>query len=147
MQLAHADDTAYGVITISQVAGVAAYEFADAWLERFLAHLRRQRDHAVARLNAIPYVRCSTPEGTFVAFPDVSRLGVAQDELCARLLDRHGLAVIPGSPAFFGPGAAGHIRLSFATSRAIHTEALTRLERGIDAVRDTQATPASRRAS
>ena len=133
MALAHAEDTAYGASTISQIAGAAAYELADEWLKRWVAHLRRRRDQTIGRLSAIPGVRCEVPEGTFVAFPDVSRLGVDQDELARRLLERHGVAVVPGSRAFFGPGAEGHLRLSFATSHAILAEGLDRIEAGLRA--------------
>jgi aspartate/methionine/tyrosine aminotransferase/2-polyprenyl-6-methoxyphenol hydroxylase-like FAD-dependent oxidoreductase len=135
MAVAHAEDTAYGASTISQVAGTAAYELGDEWLQRFVAHLERRRDQAVARLAAIPDVRCAVPEGTFVAFPDVSRLGVDQDELAGRLLDRNDVAVVPGSRAFFGPGAAGHLRISFATSRGILADGLDRLAAGLRSAR------------
>jgi aspartate/methionine/tyrosine aminotransferase len=135
MAAAHAGDTAYGASTVSQVAGAAAYEFGGRWLRRFLAHLRRQRDYAVARLNAMADIHCETPEGTFVVFPDGSRLAVDQDQFAERLLERHRVAVVPGSPAFFGPGAAGHVRLSLATSRRILADGLNRFERGVQATR------------
>lgn len=140
MTIAHADDTVYGASTISQVAGAAAYELADAWLERFVGHLRRRRDQVVARLAAIPGVRCAVPQGTFVAFPNVSQLAVDQDDLAARLLEHHAVAVVPGSREFFGPGAAGHLRLSFATSRGILAEGLDRIEAGLRSVADEPAT-------
>jgi len=41
------------------------------------------------------------------------------------------VAVVPGSPRWFGPGAAGHLRLSFATSEALLGEALERLAAGL----------------
>ena len=135
MDLAHAGDTAFGASTISQVAGAAAYALGDAWLERFVAHLRRRRDQALQRLAAIPGVRCAMPEGTFVAFPDVSRLGIGHDQLARHLCERHDVAVVPGSPAFFGPGAAGHLRLSFATSRGILGEGLDRIAAGLESAR------------
>lgn len=142
LHLAHADDTAYGVSTLSQVAGAAAYQFGDPWLGRFVSHLRRQRDYAVQRLNAMNGVSCVMPEGTFVVFPHISGVGIDQDEVAARLVQRHGLAVIPGSPGFFGPGAASHIRLSFATSRTILENGLSRLAKGMDEMR--QSCPATR---
>jgi aspartate/methionine/tyrosine aminotransferase len=145
MTLAHAEDTAYGASTISQVAGACAYELGDGWLARFVAHLRRRRDQTVAGLTAIPNVRCAVPEGTFVAFADVSRLGIDQDDLAGRLLERHDVAVVPGSSAFFGPGAAGHLRVSFATSREILAEGLDRIAAGLrpdDRERDGAARPA-----
>ena len=142
MALAHAGDTAFGASTVSQVAGAAALALGDDWRRRFVAHLRRRRDEAVARLNAIPGVRCALPEGTFVAFPDVSRLGVDQDELARRLLDDHDVAVVPGSASFFGPGAAGHLRLSFATSREILGDGLDRIEAGLRAAAHERAAAA-----
>ena len=36
-----------------------------------------------------------------------------------------------GGEQFFGPGSEGRIRICFATSRAILTEGLDRLEKGI----------------
>ena len=135
MQRSHADDTAYGVSTLSQVAGIAALNRCDEWLGRFLAHLKRQRDHAVARLNRMPGVHCHLPEGTFVVFPDVSSFGIEVEEIVATLKTRHGVAVVPGSSEFFGPGARGHIRLSLATSRRILDQGLDRLEAGLNAMR------------
>jgi aspartate aminotransferase len=50
--------------------------------------------------------------------------GLATDlELCERLLDETGVALVPGS-AF---GAPGHVRLSFAASMATLDAALARL--------------------
>ena len=134
VQLSHAADTAYGVSTLSQVAAIAAYRSAEPWLDEFLAHLLRQRDYAVARLSSMKNVTCHTPEGTYVLFPSVSAVCDDTDALVAELRDRHGVAVVPGSPAFFGPGAAGHVRLSFATSRKILETGLDRLETGLAAI-------------
>ena len=134
MATAHAYDTAYGASTVSQVAGAAAYERGQTWLTRFVAHLQRQRDYAVARLNAMEGVQCQAPEGTFVVFPDISSLQVDQDAFADRLLTHHRLAVVPGSPRWFGPGAAGHVRLSFATSREILADGLDRFEQGVHAL-------------
>jgi bifunctional pyridoxal-dependent enzyme with beta-cystathionase and maltose regulon repressor activities len=39
--------------------------------------------------------------------------------------------VVPGSPRWFGAGAAGHVRLCFATSAGVLAEGLDRLARGL----------------
>ena len=129
--LSLADETSYGVCTLSQMAGLAAYQSAGRWLQRFLVHLRHQRDYAVARLNQIEGVTCHAPEGTFVLFPDISSFGMEPETLVDLLCQHHGVALVPGSPKFFGPGAQGHIRLSFATSREILSAGLDRLEAGL----------------
>lgn len=129
--LSHADETAYGVSALSQVAGQAALERAGPWLRRFLEHLRRQRDYAVERLNAIPGVSCNTPEATYVLFPKIEGWDRDTTELVDRLAEQARVVVVPGSPRFFGPAAAGHIRLSIATSRALLEAGLDRLEVGL----------------
>ncbi len=68
-------------------------------------------------------------DGTFYLFPNVEAAmrikRVASDvELCERLLDGAGVALVPGT-AF---GAPGHLRLSFAASLATLGEALARIE-------------------
>ena len=132
LQISHAEETAYGVSSLSQIAGMAAYETAVSWLDQFIQHLQSQRDYAVARLNEMDGVQCHLPEGTFVVFPDVSSFGKPVEEIVAHLSQHHGLAVVPGSPAFFGPAAAGYIRLSYATSRDILAQGLDRLEKGLE---------------
>jgi aminotransferase len=136
LQLAHADETAYGVSNLSQVAGTAALETAASWLSRFLSHLTRQRNYAVWRLRQMNGVRCHVPEGCYVVFPDVSSLNMESTEIVERLRKEHAIAVVPGSPRFFGPAAAGHLRISFATSRAILSEGLDRLDKGLAAIRN-----------
>jgi aspartate/methionine/tyrosine aminotransferase/2-polyprenyl-6-methoxyphenol hydroxylase-like FAD-dependent oxidoreductase len=131
VSMSHADETAYGVSTLSQIAGVAAIQRGNSWLRRYVGHLQRRRNQALARLRQIPGVRCNLPQGTFVLFPDVSALGREVTELVDLLAERYAVRVVPGSPAFFGPGAAGHLRISYATSEAILGEGLDRLERGL----------------
>lgn len=95
LHLAHADETAYGVSALSQIAGLAAYESAGGWLERFVAHLLCQRDYAVERLNQMGNVTCHTPEGTYVLFPDVSAFGIDSEHMANELVNQHRVAVVP----------------------------------------------------
>jgi len=128
LEVSRAPTTAYGVSTLSQVAAQAAYEHAWPWADQFLAHLLRMRDLAAKRLNAIDGIEAVAPEGTYVMFANIEGLGLGdQDEVAAWLLEHAKVAVVPGAPRWFGPGAAGHIRLTFCTSEAILTEALDRI--------------------
>ncbi len=129
LDVSRAPTTAYGVATLSQVAAQAAYEHAWPWAEAFLDHLLRMRDLVVARLNAIEGVTTVAPEGTYVVFANVEGLGLGdQDDVAAWLHEHARVRVVPGSPRWFGPGAAGHVRLTFCTSEAVLTEALDRIE-------------------
>jgi bifunctional pyridoxal-dependent enzyme with beta-cystathionase and maltose regulon repressor activities len=62
----------------------------------------------------------------------VEHHGLTPEALVERLRDRHRVAVVPGAPRWFGPGAAGHLRLVFSTSEGILGEGLARLRRGLE---------------
>ncbi|MDP2872831.1 MAG: pyridoxal phosphate-dependent aminotransferase [Bacillota bacterium] len=130
-ELSRVRTTAAGVTTLSQVAAVAAYRECWYWVDAFLTHLREMRDYVVGRLNAIPGVDCRKPEGTYVVFPDITGLGMDSQKTADCLLEQARVAVVPGLPRWFGPGAEGNIRLCFSTSRGILTEALDRIERAL----------------
>jgi len=112
-----------------QLAGLAALTGSQESVAAAVARLERRRDWLVDGLNGLPGIRCPRPDGAFYAFPDVrkieerARLSTAQ--LAARLLEVHGVAVLPGTG--FGPGGAGQLRLSFAVSPAVLDLALERI--------------------
>jgi aspartate/methionine/tyrosine aminotransferase/2-polyprenyl-6-methoxyphenol hydroxylase-like FAD-dependent oxidoreductase len=123
-----AESTVYGVSVLSQVAVVAALNDGREWLASFVSHLQAQRDYVLQRLARWPGVTVQKPQGTYVVFPDVSSLSDDADCLCQHLRDHARVALVPGAPRWFGPGASGHLRICFATSRRILREAFDRLE-------------------
>jgi aspartate/methionine/tyrosine aminotransferase len=137
-QASLAHTTMSGVATLSQIAAVAAIEAAGPWLAAWLGHLERQRDLAVAELRTMPGTTLRSPEGTYVLFPRVEHHGLSPEELTQRLLERHRVAVVPGSPRWFGPGAAGHLRLVLSTSEPILREGLGRLRRGLEELEELE---------
>jgi len=104
--------------SISQYAAVDALNGDQTCLRPMLKAFKERHDFVVKALNAIDGVDCLPSDGTFYSFPNVEGLiarvdGVSTDtELAEHLLDKTGVALVPGS-AF---GLSGHIRLSFATS-------------------------------
>ena len=116
--------------SVSQQAALAALEGDQTPVAEMAAAYRSRHDLVVEALNRLPGIECRPGEGTFYAFPKVTgvlkSLGLADDlELTELLLEQANVAVVPGS-AF---GAPGYIRLSFASSEAMLTEALNRIER------------------
>jgi len=101
-----------------QLAGLAALTGSQDCVAAAVERYERRRDWLVDALNGLPGVHCTRPGGAFYAFPDVrkieARTGLSTEQLAARLLEAHGVAVLPGTA--FGPGGAGHLRLSFATA-------------------------------
>lgn len=120
--------TIHGVNILSQVAASAALRDCAEWLEGFVDHLDKMRSLCVNSLNAIPGVRCTMPEGCYVAFADIRQTGMSSAEMRDVLFERAKVAVVPGLSKWFGPGADGYIRLSFATSEKILQDALGRIQ-------------------
>jgi len=123
------EHTIEGAATLSQVAAVAALEHAGDWRRQFLTHCEAQQQLAHQRLAALRGVRSAgPPPATFVAFVDARETGIDEATLAARIEAHARVRVVPGSPRWFGPGAAGHLRFSLATTRATLCEALDRVE-------------------
>jgi aspartate/methionine/tyrosine aminotransferase len=119
--------TVHGANLLSQVAATAALDDCGTWLEDFVRHLHQMRDRCVNGLNHIPGIACRYPEGCYVAFANITGTGLNSAEVRDILFNRAKVAVVPGLPEWFGPGAEGYIRLSFATSREILDDALHRI--------------------
>jgi aspartate/methionine/tyrosine aminotransferase len=90
------------------------------------------RDLAVQKLNEMPGISCKPPEGCYVLFPDITQTAYTATELHENLLEKAKVAVVPGLPKWFGSAAEGHIRLSFATSEELLTEALHRIHKFLE---------------
>lgn len=98
----------------SQHAAIAALEGPWEPVEAMVAAFRARRDVIVAGLNRIPGVACQEPQGAFYAFPRVSDLGLPAAELAEALLERAGVACLPGTA--FGAAGEGYLRFSYANS-------------------------------
>ncbi|HEY6970591.1 MAG TPA: pyridoxal phosphate-dependent aminotransferase [Candidatus Angelobacter sp.] len=128
-----AESTVFGVSVLSQVAVIAALQQGRNWLADFVRHLRGQRDYVLERLARWPGVTVHPPEGTYVAFPCIRSLSDDAEKFCEHLRDQARVALVPGAARWFGPGASGHVRICFATSRRILQEAFDRIQRVISA--------------
>lgn len=120
--------TIHGANVLSQVAVVAALDECGYWLDGFVSHLQRMRDLITSGLNSIEGVSCKSPEGCYVAFADIRGTGKSSAEIAELLFKEAKVAVVPGSKQWFGEGAEGYIRMSFATSEDVITEALKRIK-------------------
>lgn len=114
--------------SISQVASVAALEGDQACIQTMVDAFEQRHGFVLNAFNAMNGVECLPADGTFYSFPNVEgmirRLGLENDAaLASYLLDKVGVAVVPGS-AF---GLEGHFRISFATSMDNLQNALERI--------------------
>ncbi|HSE25164.1 MAG TPA: aminotransferase class I/II-fold pyridoxal phosphate-dependent enzyme [Pyrinomonadaceae bacterium] len=114
-----------GVSTPTQWAGVAALGLEPEVHMTNKTAYRSRRDLLVSGLNELGLF-CEPPAGAFYAFPDVTRISNDSREAAEILLDRAGVASVPG--VVFGPDGQGHLRFSFSTS-------IETIEAGLDSLR------------
>jgi aspartate aminotransferase len=113
------------VCTFAQYGALAALEAPRDCVREMADRFTERRRFLSDGLRQIEGVRLHPPEGAFYAFPDLSAWGLDSMELCRRLLDAVGLAVVPG--VAFGDDRC--IRLSCAASIATLEDGLERLRR------------------
>ncbi|MCV7104737.1 MalY/PatB family protein [Mycolicibacterium chitae] len=137
------EEVSHGPSHLGVLAHTVAFNEGEPWLDALLAGLAANRDLLGQLLTEhLPQVGYSPPQGTYLAWIDCRPLGFDDpdgadgpgivSELAgpARVfLDRARVALSSGH--VFGSGGAGHIRLNFATSPAILTEAVTRMGRSL----------------
>lgn len=124
-----------GASSISQAAATAALNGPQEIVVERKDAFDRRRLRIVAKLNECDGVDCPTPDGAFYVFPScIGTFGKRTPEgkrletdadFCAYLLDREGVAVVPGR-AF---GCPGHFRISYAYAQTDLDEACARIKR------------------
>jgi len=127
--------------SVAQAAAVAALTGDQSFLAARNEAFRVRRDLVVSALNAIPGMSCPTPEGAFYVYPSFAPLigkttpkgvVIADDEaFVTYLLDEARVAAVQG--AAFGLSPA--MRISYATSDALLTEACARIAEACAALR------------
>ncbi len=116
--------------SIAQKAAVAALNGEQETVHKMVQTFQQRHNYLIDRLIAIPGIDVIPADGTFYIFPNVQSIiekkGYQNDiEFANTLLQQSGLALVPGS-AF---GSEGCIRLSFATSMPLLTDAMDRLQK------------------
>jgi cysteine-S-conjugate beta-lyase len=104
-------------------ASLAAYRECGDWLEAQMEYLRGNRDLVEREIAAMPGLQMAHVEATYLAWIDVSGLGVGDPY---QHFLRYGVALSPGAQF----GAPGFVRLNFGTQRARLSEALGRMKGG-----------------
>ena len=124
-----------GASSVAQAAAVAALTGDQQILAERCDDFRERRDMLAAALNATGILDCPSADGALYLFPGcIAAFGkvtakgrrIETDaDFCEALLEEEGVALVPGR-AF---GTPGHVRLSYAYSRASLAEASTRIAR------------------
>ncbi len=110
--------------TFVQHAGTVAVRDGEPYVKALVDRYRRRRDLVVGQLSGLDRVRLTSPPGAFYAFFLVD--GVNDSfALATDIVRETRVGVAPG--AAFGPEGEGWLRLCFAASETLLTQALDRL--------------------
>ncbi len=118
--------TMFGSCQFIQDASAYALRTDMGHVERMRQEYRGRRDYVVERINAMPGLRCQSPDAGMFVMVNVAGLGLDGDELARRLLDRALVTVVPGSA--FGPSAVDYVRVTLCQPEEVLAEALDRIE-------------------
>jgi cystathionine beta-lyase len=106
-------------------AAEAAYEFGDEWNRQQCAYLAANRDYLVKEINTIPGLRLDPIEATYLAWIDVSALGLEDPPA---FFTAAGVGMSPGHEF----GDAGYMRLNFGCPRSRVVEAVRRIRKAVE---------------
>ncbi|MFJ6437599.1 MalY/PatB family protein [Streptomyces sp. NPDC091416] len=129
-------ETAEGLASpavLSLTAHIAAYRDGAAWLDAVRAYVAGNLALVAERLNAaFPGLEWEPPQAGYLAWIDLRRAGVKDDEALQRVLvERERVAVMPGGVY----GAEGFVRLNVGCARSKVVAGVEALIRGVEAVR------------
>lgn len=108
-----------------RIATEAAYRAGRGWLDEALTAIETNRALlAVLLTDRLPHVRYREPHASYLAWIDLRGLDWGDDP-ATRILDEARVALNPGTD--FGAQGAGFVRLNFACSPEVLTEAVDRI--------------------
>ena len=110
--------------SFEQKGALAAITGDQAFISEMVNAFAERRAYMYDRLTKMPGVTCVKPLGAFYMLPNISKFGLNSSGFCAKLLDEHKVAAVPGI-AF---GSDAHIRLSYACSMENIQKGLDRIE-------------------
>lgn len=128
----------YGIMCspyISQNAAVEALTSCDTEVAKMVDEYNIRRRYLVKEFNRLG-LTCFDPEGAFYVFPCIKSTGLTSEEFCERLLYENKVAAVPGSA--FGESGEGYMRISYAYSLKHLMEAMSRIEKFLNKLREEQ---------
>jgi cysteine-S-conjugate beta-lyase len=119
-----------GLSSFGLEATLAAWRGGDPWLDAVRGYLSESRDHVMAHAAAHwPRIGVHRPEATYLAWLDCRKLELPADPYHFFLREAQ-VALADGRR--FGPGGEGHVRLNFATTRALLDRILARMTEALE---------------
>ena len=119
--------------TTSQYAAIEALKNGDDDV-RLMRGAYNQRRRFLMNAFKEMNLECFEPYGAFYVFPCIKEFGMTSEEFATRFLEEERVAAVPGSA--FGESGEGFLRISYAYSIENLKEAMTRLARFINKLRN-----------
>ncbi|WP_315068250.1 aminotransferase class I/II-fold pyridoxal phosphate-dependent enzyme [uncultured Clostridium sp.] len=119
--------------TTAQYAAIEALKSGDTSVEEMCKEYNRRRRVLLNGFRKMG-LDCFEPLGAFYIFPSIRATGVTSDEFCEQLLISEKVLVIPGNA--FGECGEGFVRVCYASSMEDIMEALKRIERFINRLKE-----------
>jgi len=126
--------------SVSQAAAAAALDGDQSFVAESVAIYRERRDRMAARINAIPGLSCTLPDGAFYLYVNCAgligreigqgRVLQSDGDVVLFLLEEAGVAVVAGSAYGLSP----YVRLSIATSMENLMEGADRIAKVVAAI-------------
>ncbi|MFM6940494.1 MAG: MalY/PatB family protein [Candidatus Planktophila sp.] len=121
--------THYRASLLGAFATVAAFQEGEPWLNELMAQLDINRKLVIDLVTEkLPQAKTHMPHCSYLAWIDFSAYGIGDDP-AGYLLENAKVAFVPG--VRFGEKFAGYVRLNFATSPEIITEAIDRVAKAL----------------
>jgi cystathionine beta-lyase len=105
----------------------AAYESGDEWRRQLCTYLAGNRDYLIAAINAIPGMQAFPVEATYLAWIDVSGLGLDNPP---QFFEAAGVGMSTG--AEFGDSSG--MRFNFGCPRSRVVEAVERIRAAVESI-------------
>ena len=117
----------YGLSPFIQDAAVVALTEQHSETEAMNRDYSDRRELVCRRINSMPGLACSWPEGSMFLLVDVRGTGLDGERFAWGLLEHGGVSLLPGTG--FGSSVTGHVRFSLTMPLATLDDACDRIER------------------
>lgn len=119
--------------TTSQHAAISALKYGDKDVEEMRKSYNMRRNFLMKEMRRMK-LQCFEPYGAFYIFPCIKEFGMTSEQFATKLLEQEKVVVVPGTA--FGECGEGFVRISYAYSIEELKEALSRVERFIESLRN-----------
>lgn len=130
----------YIIMTAPTVSQYAALEGLKGNWQEIIEPMRQsyqQRRNYLHNALTEMGIPCYKAKGAFYLFPNIVQFGLTSEDFALQLLEEENLACVPGTA--FGAAGEGYLRLSYAYSLEELKEAMKRLGRFVEKLRNDQS--------